>query len=194
MTAVKKIINVIGWLVLLFCFAAIGFGTANPKLMVPVYFVVFAVIFGLVLLYVKNHKTLAQENPVRALIYRRVLGGILLLISILAPRKVISMIDTEYFAGTFDLMGILFIIGAAVVIAAGAFAVKMINKMYEGNLVSGIIGYLIVIALSTVPALVMVNFDTSYESLGLAYYTAIIMAGVSWWGLSIIFKDEHTLG
>eukprot|EP01156_Anaeramoeba_ignava_P021057 Anaeramoba_ignava/c18078_g1_i1.p7 GENE.c18078_g1_i1~~c18078_g1_i1.p7 ORF type:complete len:163 (+),score=7.51 c18078_g1_i1:5732-6220(+) len=161
--------------------------------MVPVYFVVFAVIFGLVLLYVKNHKTIVQEDPMKAMIYRRVLGGILLVISILAPHKTISMIFPDYFDGVFDMMGILFVIGAAAVIALGAFAVKMINKMYDGNTVSGIIGYLIIIALSAVPALVMINFDTSYESIGLAYYTAIIMAGVSWWGLSIIFKDEHSL-
>jgi len=81
----KKIIQVIGWIVLLGAFASIGFGTENPQLMVPLYFLIFLVLFAVLFIIVRRRKRVVDTRPDKSPLLTKILGAILLLAGILMP-------------------------------------------------------------------------------------------------------------
>jgi hypothetical protein len=52
------------------------------------------------------------------------------------------------------------------------------------------LGYLILIVISAVPALVISKYSGSYDTLGRTYWTALSIAILSWWGLSLVTTKE----
>jgi hypothetical protein len=73
----------------------------------------------------------------------------------------------------------------------GTIAVRMINK---GGSVK-LLGLLLLIGLSAVPALMATTFldqffPNAYNALGTAYWAILAVATFSWWGLSLFSTKE----
>ncbi len=172
------VFKTVGWIVLLFCFASIGFATKNPAVMIPAYLVFFLLIFGGVLMYAKKHQRRQEVNPETKALINKILGVFLILVSLYAPVRMFMTL----FPGFMNFgIGAITVIGAAVLIAIGILSVRLINR----SRMMGIVGYILLVVLSFAPAIVIMQFDTSYSSLGVAYYTALALAVLSWWGISL---------
>lgn len=188
----KKVLNtavtVISWLVLLFVFSSIGFATSNPVAGVPLYMLFFIVVFAGVYFYVSRQKH-TQENVVsKNVIVPRIIGGVILLAAVLMPWFVYAEINLN--------PSVYFIITAIniVMIAIAFFTIRFMNKN-AGNMAVKILGYLILIALSAVPALAALNFfieffNRTYDALGTAYWCFLGVAVLSWWGFSLLGKKK----
>lgn len=175
----NTVVKIIGWLILLSAFASIGFATDNPQVMVPVYFLIFLVIFGLVLLYNVKRQKRTEVNPVIRDTFNKILGLILVLASILVPYFFFRGVG---FSGAVYFILILL---TAVLIGVAIIAIRLINR--EG-FTFNLIGYLLLLLLCSVPALVMMQHDRSYHALGLAYYAALAISVLAWAGINTLGK------
>ncbi len=172
------VFKTIGWIVLLFCFASIGFATDNAAVMIPAYMVFFLLIFVGVYFYSKTHQRRQEINPATKTLINKILGGFLVLVALYTPvRMFLSLFPGLLSFGT----GIVTVIGTAILVGLGVVSVILINR----SRATSIAGYILLIVLAFVPAIVIMRFDTSYGSLGMAYYTALALALLSWWGISL---------
>lgn len=175
----KKIIQIIGWIVLLGAFASIGFGTDNPQLMVPLYFLVFLVLFAILFFIARKRKRAVDTRPDKSPLLKKILGVILLLAGILMPYFFFRGIG--FSTGIYLILTIVTII----LIAIAFIAIRLIDK---NSFVPSLIGYLILIIVCCMPAILMMQHDKSYHALGLAYYAAVIVSILSWTGISTLGK------
>jgi len=185
---VKKTLGMIarifGWLALFVVLGSLGFATDNPKVGVPAYFVFFLLVFGGVYLYIMNHKkTEETRNQRKIQLMHKVIGILLVLIAVITP-------DLLFKSAGFNAQLYLLVAGiSALLIVLGAFTVKLINSgLSQGNIGLTIVGYLVIIILSAIPAIIMINYDSSYNALGMAYWSAISIAILAWWGISLFTK------
>lgn len=181
----KKIINVLGWIVLLLAFAALGLNADNKLFGFFLYLVIFAIIFGLVYWYIKKHHRRTEIDPQKIILLHKILGFILLLVAVFSPAIALGKIHLPF------LPNLLIFITTAVLIAAGVVAVTMINSEKTKN----IFGYIILIILSAVPAFFATTyldqfFPNTYNALGTAYWAVVSVAIFSWWGFSLYSKKE----
>ncbi len=177
-------LNVFGWLVLLAAFSSLGFMTDNPRLMIPLYFIFFLVLFGLVLLYNMRKQRTSTINPEYVKIAKKVLGVILLLVGLLTPYFFFRGIG--FTAGIFIILTII----VAVLIALSIFAIRLINRHH---FLYNLVGYLILIVVCSMPAIIMMQHDRSYHALGLAYYAALVICVLAWWGFSSLGGSSNEL-
>ncbi len=175
----KTIGQIAAWLGLWAVFSSVGFATDNPQLMVPAYAIFFLLVFGLVLIYVKSHKQVMVASSKSAVMIKKASGIILLLISFYMPTWFVK--GAHFTSGIYILITALTIV--AVAISVGA--VILINKNRGKNIALEIVGYLILVLISTLPAIAMIQYDNSYSALGTAYYAALAVAIFSWWGISL---------
>ncbi len=173
------IIKVLGWLILLAAFASIGFATDNPGLMVPLYFMIFLIIFALVLLYNMKRQRRTNTSPRYLKQLKRVLGVILVLAGLLMPYFFFR--GAGFTAGIF----ILLIVITIVLVALAILAIRLINAH---KLVQNVGGYILLIAICSMPAILMMQYDKSYNALGTAYYAALIISVLTWSGVSMLAK------
>jgi hypothetical protein len=189
---VKKILNtvtkVIGWLVLLFAFASIGFATSNPKQGVPLYLLFFLVVFAGVYFYVARQKHTQENVTSKKNIFPRILGIVILIIAVLFPWFVFAKINLN------SSVYILITAITALMIFVSIIAIRLINRSGK-KVVLRIIGYLILIGISAIPAFAAINyflqyFNRAYDALGTAYWCTVAIAVLSWWGFSLISKKN----
>lgn len=180
----KSIATVVGWLVLLAAFASIGFTTDDPGFGIPFYLVFFVVTFLLVYLYVKTHQKHHQTNMKTVALLHRIVGIILLVVAVFCPTMIFR--SANFPAMTYVIISLITI----VLIGVGSLAITMINSEKEKNMLSKLLGYLLLILISAVPAFVMMSYDSSYNALGTAYYAALSIAIFSWWGFSLYSRKD----
>ncbi|MCF7911767.1 MAG: hypothetical protein K9M99_04515 [Candidatus Cloacimonetes bacterium] len=188
----KKILNtvvtVIGWLVLLLALSSIGFATSNPAAGVPLYMLFFLIVFAGIYYYVSKQKHEQKKVVEKKSIFPRIIGGVILVISLLMPWFVFAKINLTL--STYFIM----IITTAVMIFLAFLAVRMVNKGGE-NTILRLLGYSILIALAAIPALAAIYFflpyfNRPYDALGTAYWCYVAIAVLSWWGFSLIGKKS----
>ena len=177
------VIKIIGWLVLLAAFASIGFATDNPALMVPVYFLIFLGIFGLVLLYNMKRQRRTTTNPLYLRTAKRIIGLILVLIGILMPYFFFRGI------GFSVAIYLLLIFLTIIFIALAILAIRLIN---QDNTIKTIGGYVLLIVICSMPAILMMQHDKSYNALGSAYYAALLICVLTWTGISMVVPPQET--
>jgi len=180
----KSIINIVGWIVLMVAFGSLGFTSDNPSVGVPVFLVFFLLIFALTYYYVKNHQKHQTTDPKIILTIKKAAGLILLLLALLAPYLVFRTANFPF------LSYFIVTLITAILIALGMFGVTMINSSKEKSKISKLFGYLILIVISSIPAILMISYDSSYNALGTAYYTAVLISIFSWWGFSLFSVKE----
>ena len=59
----KKIVKIIGWIILLLVFSSVGFAADNPKIGFLGYFIFFSLVFGGTFVYIKSHHRKNEANP-----------------------------------------------------------------------------------------------------------------------------------
>lgn len=183
--ALKTIGQIAGWLALWTVFSSVGFATDNPQLMVPAYAIFFLLVFGLVLIYVKSHKQVMVTNSKSSVMIKKISGIALLGLAFYMPTWFVK--GAHFTSGIYILITALTIV--AVAISVGA--IIMINKNRQKNVALEIVGYFILILVSTLPAIAMTQYDNSYSALGTAYYAALAVAIFSWWGLSLYTAQKQ---
>jgi lysylphosphatidylglycerol synthetase-like protein (DUF2156 family) len=109
--------------------------------------------------------------------------------AVIIPLRMLPTIIGESITMTF-LTGSIVVIGIAVLVAIGVLAVNIINNAKGKNMLPTLLGYLILIVISAVPALVISKYSGSYDTLGRTYWTALSIAILSWWGLSLVTTKE----
>jgi len=182
---IKTIGQIAGWLGLWAVFSSVGFATDNPQLMVPAYAIFFLLVFGLVLIYVKSHKQVLVTDSKSAVMIKKISGVFLVGLSFYMPTWFVK--GAHFTSGIYILITALTIV--AVAISVGA--IMLINKNRQKNIALEIVGYLILVLVSTLPAIAMVQYDNSYSALGTAYYAALAVAIFSWWGISLFTAQKQ---
>lgn len=177
------IAKIFGWVALFVALGSLGFATDNPKVGVPAYFVFFLLVFGAVYLYIMHHKKSEETSPEKVQLIYKTIGALLVIIAVITP-------DFLFRSAGFTFQLYLLVAGvSAILIILGAFTVKLINSgLNKSNIGLTILGYLLIIILSAIPAIIMVNYDSSYNALGMAYWSAISIAILAWWGISLFSK------
>jgi len=181
----KKIINIIGWIVLLLAFASLGFSSDDPIFGFFFYLGFFLVVFLLVFLYTKNHQRRKESNPKNILMIHKILGIILMIIAVFSPNIALKNIQLPF------TINLIILVITLVLIILAILAIKLINQ-------SGIlklIGLLLLIVLSAVPAMFANTyleeyFPNAYNALGTTYWAVLSVAIFSWWGLSLFSKKD----
>ncbi|MBW6516569.1 MAG: hypothetical protein K0B81_08175 [Candidatus Cloacimonetes bacterium] len=177
-----NVIKVLGWLVLLIAFASIGFATDNPQLMVPLYFLIFLVIFALLLLYNMKRQRKSTEKPKFLGIFRKIFGAILIIIGVLMPYFFFRGIG--FAAGMYVILTILTII----LIGLAIIAIRLIDQL---SILKTIGGYVLLVIVCAMPAILMMQYDKSYNALGSAYYAALIICVLTWTGINMLASPRE---
>ena len=181
----KKIVKIIGWIILLLVFSSVGFAADNPKIGFLGYFIFFSLVFGGTFVYIKSHHRKNEANPKIISLIHKVLGIIITILSVISPAMFFSkFVNPNLGTGVYAIIVVITI----VLIALGALAIMIINNSLGKKLFVTILGYLFIIVLSIVPALGMSQYSTSYANLGIAYWSAIVAASLAWWGVSLFAK------
>ena len=175
--------KIIGWIALFAAFGALGFATDNPKIGVPAYLIFFLIVFGVIYLYISKKKGERQEiSPKTIAIAHKIIGILLILFALLVPDLILG--SYKFPIAIYMFISVL----TFVLIIVGAFTVKLINNNLGKNGFMVFLGYLIFIVLSAVPAVLMLKYDSSYNALGLAYWSALSITIFGWWGISLYSK------
>ena len=184
----KTIISVLGWLILLLAFSSIGFATDNPKLGIPLYGVFFILVFAGVYFFNSRQKHVQgnanQINP----IFSRIVGIIALIGALLMPYFIFAEIKVP--ASSYAVI----ILITAVMITIAFFTIRMINHA-GGKFTVKLIGYLILIALASIPAIGSMKyflnyFNRPYDALGMSYWCLVVISILSWWGFALLGKRK----
>jgi len=178
--------------VLVFILALSLMGMASGK---PIMILAFAGFFVVLMFFIfqfvrrnqRHFEIISQSNPK----LMKAFGGLIILVAIVLP--VIIFANVQLFdLGTVKLgFGILALIVAItlVLISGGVFAVYLINKASTTKM-SKILGYLLVIVLSALPALLVIPHDRSTTGIGSVYYVTVLVAVLSWWGITLYLNKE----
>jgi hypothetical protein len=178
----RTAVKVLGWLVLLAAFAALGFITDNPSLMVPLYFLFFLTVFALVFLYNLKKSKRRKTNPTQSIVMKKALGILLVVLALLTPYYIFRQVGF-----TFSIHAMIMVITLIAIILT-IIAVVLIKK---AKLIEKILGYVLLLFVCSIPALLMIQYDQSYNALGTAYYSALIIAILSWWGIDLYLKARE---
>jgi len=173
----KKIIRIIKeiimWILIVGAFAAIGFTTDTPATSSLIWAAIAVLIFGVGFLVAKHAKRSTGTTKTK-IIVNKIIGVILLVFGLILPALILAQFPPSIRA--------LLVLFAAVLVAIGALAVNLIKK---GKALT-LLGYLILIVISFLPALAMSTYDMTYNALGTSYYLTIALACFAWAGLSMI--------
>ena len=184
----KKILNIlvkiIGWIALFAALSSFGFASEKPAVAIPIYLIFFLVIFGLVFLYVKKNQKRHESDDATKQILHKVFGVILVVIALFTPTLLLKSANLPV------LTYIIITVITAILIVLAIFAISIINKARGNNILATIGGYLLLIVISVVPALGIMQYDSSYNALGMAYYNAVLISIFSWWGISLFTYKE----
>lgn len=184
------ITKIIGLLVFILAFSSMGIASGKP-IMILAYAAFFVIVMTGIFMFVKRNQRhfeiIAQHNPLA----NKIIGIALMLLGVACPSVAIANMQIFDLGATkvgFGLIGI--VLASTIGLIAGcAFAVRMINKAGASK-INKIIGYLIVVVLSAVPALLVMPTDRSTTGIGSVYYMAIMVAVLFWWGLSLYLNKE----
>lgn len=184
----NTVVNVIGWLVLVIVFSSIGFATEKPALAIPLYALFFILVFAGVYIFVSKQRH-SQDNVSKSnVIIYKAFGVIALIASVFMPYFIFAKINLP--ASSISML----ILGTAVMIAIAFFSVRLINSA-QGKLLPKLIGYLVLIALASIPAITAINyflqyFNRPYDALGTSYWCTVSVAILAWWGFALIGKKK----
>jgi len=182
--------KIIGLLIFILAFSLMGIASGRP-VMILAYAGFFVVVMGIIFLFVRKNQRhfeiVSKENKA----IRKIISIIMLLAAIAIPALAIA--NMQLFDLGVEKIGISLIaivLAITIVLIAGVtFAVSLINKSGSSNL-SKIIGYMIIVILSAVPALLVIPHDRTTTGIGSVYYVAVLVAVLSWWGFSLYLNKD----
>lgn len=181
----KKIISILGWIILLLAFASLGLSSDDPTFGFFFYLAFFLIVFVLVYFYNKKHRKRKEADPKSLALLNKILGIILIIVAVFSPIIALRKIQLPF------TPNLLIFLVTAVLIALGVIAVMLINK----EKIMKLLGLLLLIVLSAIPAIFATLFldqffPNAYNALGTAYWAIISVAIFSWWGFSLFFNKN----
>jgi hypothetical protein len=182
--------KIIGVLVFIAVFSVTGLVSGQP-LMILAYAGFITLIMFFIFLFVRRNQRHFEFISQRSRVISKIIGIIMILVALAVPVLAISNMQL-FDLGTLKLSTSLLAVVVAITIglvAGGLFAVYLINRAGSG-LIHKIIGYLLIIGLSAVPALLVIPHDRTTTGIGSVYYIVIILAVISWWGFSLLLNKE----
>jgi hypothetical protein len=182
--------KLIAALIFILALSFMGMATGKP-VMILAYAGFFVVMMFIVFLFVKRNQRhfeiISEQNQT----IKKLTGFVITVIAVIAPALAISNV-TVFDMGDakpgFGLFAIVLGITIAM-IAGGIFAVRMINTNLS-NKAKKAIGYVIIVLLSAVPALLVMRHDRTTTGIGSVYYIALIDTILSWWGITLYLNKE----
>jgi len=184
---IKKLISVF---VFICALSFLGIGTGKPA-MIGAYAVFFLVAMYLIFFFVKRHQRhfeVVNQTPGKL---KKVIGIIISVIGIILPTLIIANVqvfDMSSLKVGFGMLVIVFVM-TLVLIAVAVVGIRLINKPGAGKM-NKVLGYLIVIAVSAVPALVVISFDQTTTGIGSIYYVALLTTIITWWGFNLYLSKD----
>ncbi len=182
--------RIIALLVFILAFSLMGIASGKP-IMILAYAGFFIVVMLVIFLFVKKNQRHFEIISEKSRAMSRIIGIVMILAAIALP--VFAVANLQLFELGMESIGLvtlaLVLIITLVLIAAVILAVSLINKA-GGTKVNRIIGYLIVIIASAIPALLVIPTDKTTTGIGSVYYVAMLVAVLSWWGLSLYSNKE----
>lgn len=181
----KKIISIIGWIILLLAFASLGLSSDDPTFGFFFYLAFFTATFALVYLYIKKHHRKTEIDQKKIKLAYKASGIILLLISLFSPIIALKKIGLPI------LPNILIFLATVILIGLGALAISLINGIKHEK----ILGYVLLIFIAAIPAVFAITFlsayfPNAYNALGTSYWAIVSVSVFAWWGFSFYFKKD----
>ncbi len=181
----KKIISIIGWIVLLLAFAALGLSSDDPTFGFFFYLAFFTATFALVYLYVKKHQRRTEIDPKKIVLVYKISGIVLLLAGLFSPIIALKKIGLPI------LPNILIFLATIILVGLGILAITLINDEKHKK----ILGYVLLILIAIVPAVFAITFlstyfPNAYNALGTSYWSIVAVSVFAWWGFSLYFKKD----
>lgn len=182
--------RILGVLVFIAVFSLTGIVSGTP-LMILAYGGFFIVVMFFIFLSVKRKQRHYEFVSQKSRKISRIIGVLMILIALAIPA--LALYNMQLFDLGQQIIGtstILIIVAITIgLVAAGVFAVYLINREGAKRL-HQIVGYLLIIIVSAVPALLVMPYDKTTTGIGSIYYIAIIVAIISWWGFSLFLKKD----
>lgn len=182
--------KVIGIIVFILALSMMGMASGKP-IMVLGYAGFFVAVMFLIFLFVRKNQRhfeiISQTNPKLL----KIVGGVILLIAIAFPVIIIMNIQIFDMSAIKISLGFITLLVAITIalIACGVFAVNMINRE-KATKISRALGYLIIIVLSAVPALLVMPYDRTTTGIGSVYYITLLVSVLSWWGITLYLNKD----
>jgi hypothetical protein len=182
--------RIIALLVFILAFSLMGIASGKP-IMILAYAGFFIVVMLVIFLFVKKNQRHFEIISEKSRAMSRIIGIVMILAAIALP--VFAVANLQLFELGMEGVGLvtlaLVLLITLVLIAAVVLAVSLINKAGSTK-VNRIIGYLIIIIASAIPALLVIPTDRTTTGIGSVYYVAMLVAVLSWWGLSLYSNKE----
>lgn len=180
----------IGLIVFILAFSMMGLASGKP-IMILAYAGFFVVVMAVIFMFVKrNQRHFEVVSPKNQKI-RKILGIVLVIAAAILPLlAVMNMRLFELGVETISITILAIVLLATIVlIAGGVFAVSLINNA-DNNKQKKILGYIVLIILSAIPALLVIKNDRTTTGIGSAYYLAVLVSVLSWWGFNLYSNKE----
>jgi hypothetical protein len=180
----------VGVLVFILAFSMMGLASGKP-IMVLAYAGFFIAVMLIIFQFVKKHQRHFEITTEKSSLLPKIAGIVMLLAAIALP--VMSVGNLQLFEtggkgiGTVTLVIVL--IATLALIAGGTLGVYLINRT-GGTKLHRTLGYLIIILASAVPAIMVIPYDRTTTGIGSIYYITILVAVLSWWGISLYLNKE----
>lgn len=180
----------IGLVIFILAFSLMGLASGKP-IMVLAYAGFFIIVMAIIFMFVKksqrHFEIISEQNPK----LRKILGIAMLLVAIILP--VLAIMNMQLFELGVSTIGFgilaITLVATIVLIAGGVLAVSLINNIANSNL-KKILGYILLVVLSSVPALLVIPNDRTTTGIGSVYYLAVMVAVLSWWGFNLYSNKE----
>jgi hypothetical protein len=179
------------WFVFIAGLSMIGLGTdsKNKVLVVAIYFLFFAIVFGVILLIIRSKQGRITSEKKQWIWLPRIIGGILIIAGLLLPALALGRVQIPNLRPNFFVELIITI----VLVAIGAYAIRLINTAKKQVSTTSIVGYVILIVESCIPGLLISRYDSSNDTLGVVYFATIFVSILCWWGYSMIRGHQHEI-
>lgn len=127
---------------------------------------------------------------VNKMVLKKVVGYLLVILSIFIPSYVRTSFNfRNLMSSEHTFTGLLLITLVAIfVVVAGLVAYYLINIKQSAGL--KVLGYVMVVVIAFVPAMLMMPFDNGSNALGTAYLTLVAVSVLAWTGFNLALKKS----
>jgi len=177
-----KVAQGFGWLMLTAVIASIGFLSDNPGVMVPVYAIVFIAAVCGMLFFLMKRKRHSYDSLKTPAWVPGFYCGFTSVLSLTFP-----YISINGFRPGLINIGVLYLF-TFLIIGLGFLGVWMINALGLKNKVFSMVGFLVLVFMALIPAIVLPSDLADFGTLGVFYFTLGIQATLVWTAYSLINK------
>jgi hypothetical protein len=182
--------RIIGLLIFVLAFSLLGIASGRP-IMILAYAGFFIFVMGIIFLFIRHNQRHYEVISEGSQTIRKIIGIVMILVALAIPAVAISTMQLFAMGSVITGFGLVaLVLGITILmVAAGMLGVYLINRQGNG-LVHKIIGYIIIIIISAIPALLVIPTDKTTTGIGSVYYLAVLVSILSWWGFNLFLNKE----